>query len=71
MNDIIKIIKPIENSGVFDGITEAVKHEIKKTQNGEILIALLTLVATSLVKGIFRRGVKRAGRRYNKIDHMD
>ena len=39
MNDIIKIIKPIENSGVFDGITEAVKHEIKKTQNGEILIA--------------------------------
>ena len=30
MNDIIKIIKPIENSGVFDGITEAVKHEIKK-----------------------------------------
>ena len=64
MNDIIKIIKPIENSGVFiDGITEAVKHEIKKnTQKGEILIALLTLVATSLVKGIFRRGVKRAGR---------
>ena len=33
MNDIIRIIKSLENSGVlFDGITEAVKHEIKKNK---------------------------------------
>ena len=33
MNDIIKIIKSLENSGVLiDGITETVKDEIKKTR---------------------------------------
>ena len=31
MNDIIKIIKSLEDSGVLiDGVTETVKHEIKK-----------------------------------------
>ena len=31
MNDIIKIIKALEDSGVLiDGVTETVKHEIKK-----------------------------------------
>ena len=30
MNDIIKIIKQLEDSGVLiDGVTETVKHEIK------------------------------------------
>ena len=30
MNDIIKIIKSLEDSGVLiDGVTETVKHEIK------------------------------------------
>ena len=30
MNDIIKIIKSLEHSGAsLDGVTEAVKHEIK------------------------------------------
>ena len=30
MNDIIKIIKPLEDSGVLiDGVNETVKHEIK------------------------------------------
>ena len=35
MNDFIKIIKSIENS-VIDGVTETVKHEIKK-QEGRFL----------------------------------
>ena len=31
MNDIIRIIKPLWDSGVLtDGVTETVKHEIKK-----------------------------------------
>ena len=31
MNDIITIIKSVETSGVLiDGVTETVKHEIKK-----------------------------------------
>ena len=37
MNDIIKIIKSLEDSDVFiDGVTETVKHEIKK-QEGRFL----------------------------------
>ena len=34
MNDIIKIIKSLEDSGVLiDGITETVKGKIKKTRS--------------------------------------
>ena len=71
-NDIIKIIKSIDDLGVLiDGVAETVKHEIKK-QEGVFLGALLALLATSLVqtgissvvKGISGRGVRRAGRRY-------
>ena len=33
MNDIIKIIKSLKDSGVLiDGVTETVKHKIKKTR---------------------------------------
>ena len=33
MNDIIAIIKSVETSGVLiDGVTETVKHEIKKNE---------------------------------------
>ena len=33
MNDIITIIKSVETSGVLiDGVTETVKHEIKKNE---------------------------------------
>ena len=69
MNDIIKIIKSLEDLGVLiDGITEAIKHEIKK-QEGRFLGALLAPIAASLVqpvissvvKGIRERGVGRVG----------
>ena len=72
MNDIIKIIKSLEYLGILiDGVTESVKHEIKK-QEGEFLGALLAPLATSLVqpaislvvKGIRGRGVRRAGSGY-------
>ena len=76
INDIIKIVKSLEDSGVLiDGVTETVKHEIKKQEDG-FLGALLAPLATSFVrpvlslvlKGISRRGVRRAGKGYmNKI----
>ena len=71
-NNITKIIKTLEDSGVLiDGVTETVKHEIKK-QEGGFLGALLALLAASLVqpvvssvvKGIRGRGVRSAGREY-------
>ena len=72
MNDIVKITKSLEDLGVLiDGVTETVKHEIKKRKGG-FLGTLLTPLATSLVqsvtysvlKGISGRGVRRAGRGY-------
>ena len=72
MNNIIKYIKSLEDSNVLiDGITERVKHEIKK-QGDRFLPALLAPLGTSLVqsvvssvvKGMSRRGVRRSGRRY-------
>ena len=52
MNVIIKIIKSLEDSGVLiNGVTETVKHEIKK-QEGGILGALLAHLATSLVQPV-------------------
>ena len=71
MNDIIKIIKSLEDKGVLiDGVTETVKHEIKE-QKGGFLGALLAPLGTLLVQpafsspveGINGRGVRRAGRR--------
>ena len=70
MNDIIKIIKSLEDSGVFiDGVTKTVKYETKM-EEGRFLGALLETLATilvqpvisSVVKGIRRRGVTRAER---------
>ena len=72
LNDIIKIMNSLEDLNVFiDGITEKVKHEIKK-QGGGFLSALLAPLAASLVqpvissvvKGTNGRGVRRAGGGY-------
>ena len=68
MNDIIKIIKSLEDSNVLiDGIPETVKHEIKnkKVVSSYFVSTLATSLAepviSSVVKGISGRGVRRAG----------
>ena len=72
LNDIIKIIKSLEDSGVsINGVTEIVKDEIRKHED-KFLGALLAPIAaylvqpvmSSVVKGISGRGVRRAGRGY-------
>ena len=71
-NDIMKIIKSLEDLGVLiDGLTKTVKHEMKK-QEGAFTGAFLALldaslvkpVISSIVKGINAKEVKRAGRGY-------
>ena len=73
MNDIIRIIKSLEHSSVLiDGVTETVKHEIKK-QEGGLLGALFAPLAASIVqpiissvvKSLSGRGVRRAGRGFS------
>ena len=61
MNDIIKITKSLENLVVLtDGVTETVKHEIKK-QEGGFLGALLAPLAVSLVQPVISSVVKSIG----------
>ena len=72
MNDIIKIIKSSEDSGVLiDGVTKTVKHEINKQEGGfsgallaPLAASLVQPAISSVVKGISGRGVRRAGGRY-------
>ena len=69
MNDIIKIIKSLENSGVLiDGVIEPVEDEIKMPEGGFLGTFLATSLVqpaiSSVVKSISGRGVTRAGREY-------
>ena len=46
VNDIIRIIKSLEDSGIFiDGVTETVKHEIKKREGGFLSAILAPFAA--------------------------
>ena len=58
LNNVIKIIKPLEDSGVLiDGVTETVKHDIKK-QEGKFLGTLLASLAASLIQQVISSVVK-------------
>ena len=72
MNDVIKTIKSPEDSNVLIyGITETVKHEIKKQEDGflpallaQLAALLVQPVISSVLKGISGTGVRRAGEWY-------
>ena len=66
VNDLIKIIKSLDDSGVLiNGVTESAKDKIKKQKR---LFRLATSIAqpviSSVVKGISGREVRRAERGY-------
>ena len=69
MNDIIKIMKSLEDSGVLiDGITETIKHETKKHE-ARFLGAWLVPLADSATSNFssskrYGEGVRRAERGY-------
>ena len=72
MDDIIRIIKSMENLGLLiDGVIKTVKYEIKKQEGGFLSMLLGTLDASVLGNMLTGKGVMKAGRRYNNIDHMD
>ena len=66
MNDIVKIIKSLEDSNVLiDGITETVKEDVfLGALLAHLVASLVQPVISSVVKGISGRGVKRAGGEY-------
>ena len=70
MNDIIKIVKSLENSGVLlKGVSETIQHEAKE-QRGGFLIMLLGTLGASLLGNLLTggKGVIRAGERIMKMN---
>ena len=66
MDDILKIVKSLENSGVFlKGVSETIQHEAKEQRGGFLSMLLGTLGASLLgyvlSKGLSGKGVIRAG----------
>ena len=65
MNDIIKIIKSLEDLGVLiEGVTNTVRHEIKKTKRRISWSFVMTFIHFNSATSNFFRGVRRAERRY-------
>ena len=62
MQDLLKIVKSLEDSGsLLDGITETVKNEVKEQKGGFLSMLLGTLSASLLENMLAGRGVIRAG----------
>ena len=66
MQDLLKIVKSLEDSGILlDGLTETVKNEVKEQKGGFLSMLLGTLGASLLgdllAKNVSGRGVIRAG----------
>ena len=68
MNDIIKIVKSLEDSGVLlKGVSETIQHETKE-QRGAFLPMLLGTLGASLLGNLLTggKGVIRAGEAIKK-----
>ena len=66
MQDLLKIIKSLEDSGILlNEITETIKNEVKEQKGGFLSMLLGTLGASLLgdllLKNLSGRGVIRAG----------
>ena len=72
MNDIIKIVKSLENSGVLlKGVSETIQHEAKE-QRGGFLSMLLGTLGASLLGNLLTggKGVIRAGEGIKKKSNL-
>ena len=62
INDILKIVKSLEDSGVsLKGVNETIKNEAKEQKGGFISMLLGTLGASLLGNMLAGKGVIRAG----------
>ena len=61
MDDILKIVKSLENSGVLlKGVSETIQHEAKE-QTGGFLGMLLGTLGASLLGGVLSKGLSGKG----------
>ena len=70
LEDILKIVKSFEDSGLLlEGISETIKNEAKE-QKGRLLSMLLGTLGTSLLGNMLAgKGVIRAGEGTDRVDH--
>ena len=62
MKDLIKTVKPLEDSGLLlNGVTELVQNEMKEQEGGFLITLLGTLGASLLVCLLAGKGIHRAG----------
>ena len=66
MQDLLKIVKSLEDSGLLsDGITETVKNEVKEQKGGFLSMLLgtlgVSLLGDLLTKNLSGKGVIRTG----------
>ena len=62
MNDIIKIIEALENSGILlKGVTKTIENETKEQRGGFLSMLLGTLGASLLGNLLTVKGIMRAG----------
>ena len=63
MEDIIKIVKSLEDSGLLlKGVTETVQNEVKEQKGGFLSMPLGTLGASLLGNLLTGKGIYRAGK---------
>ena len=63
MEDIIKIVKSLEDSGLLlKGVTKTVQNEVKEQKGGFLSMSLGTLYASLLGNILTGRGIYRAGK---------
>ena len=63
MDDLIKIVKYLEDSGLLlKGVTETVQNELKEQKGGFLSLILGTLVASLLRNLLTGPGINRAGK---------
>ena len=70
MEDVIKIVKLLEESGLLiKGISETIKNETKEQKGGFLPMLLGTLAARLLASALTRKEVRRAGEGTSRAGH--
>ena len=63
MDDLLKIVKSLEDSGfLLIGVTESVQNEVKEQKGGFLSMLLGTLGASLLGNLLTGKGIHRAGK---------
>ena len=71
MQDLLKIVKSLEDNGVLlDGITETVKNEVKE-QKGGFLSVLLGTLGVSLLGDLLTKNLSGRGFLEQEKEHIE